>query len=143
MIRASVVTSPSVPDRLAAEVADAGNGATAVFVGTVRRTNEGREVSGIEYSAYRSMAEREMTAILNEAAESFDFSGAVIEHRVGKLAVGEISIAVVVAAPHRRPAIDAMSRIVEETKKRAPVWKLEHYVDGTREWVGASGEVPA
>ena len=143
MIRASVVTSPILVDRLVAEVADATNGATAAFVGTVRSTNEGREVSGIEYSAYRSMAEREMTAILSEAVRAYDVSGVVIEHRVGVLAVGDVSIAAVAAAPHRRAAIDAMSAIVEETKKRAPIWKLEHYVDGTREWVGASSEASA
>ena len=143
MIRASVVTSPILLDRLVAEVADATNGATAAFIGTVRSTNEGREVSGIEYSAYRSMAEREMTAILSEATRSYDISGAVVEHRIGVLAVGDVSIAVVAAAPHRRAAIDAMSAIVEETKKRAPIWKLEHYVDGTREWVGASSGASA
>jgi molybdopterin synthase catalytic subunit len=143
VIRSSIVTGPIDPAGLLAEVAGAGNGATAVFVGTVRSTNDGREVSGIEYSAYRSMAEREMTAILDEAARDHAISSAVIEHRIGVLAVGEISIAVVVASPHRRAAIDAMSAIVEETKRRVPVWKLEHYVDGTREWVGASGEVPA
>ena len=141
MIRASVVDSPIDLARLVSEVAADANGATATFVGTVRSTNDGREVSGIEYSAYRSMAEKEMTAILDEAANRFAFSGAVIEHRVGVLAVGDTSIAVVVASPHRRAAIDAMSAIVEETKKRAPVWKLEHYLDGTREWVGASGEI--
>ena len=143
MIRSSIVTAPIDPAALLAEVAGAGNGASAVFVGTVRSTNDGREVSGIEYSAYRSMAEREMSAILHEAARDQDISGAVIEHRIGVLAVGEISIAVVVASAHRRAAIDALSAIVEETKRRVPVWKLEHYVDGTREWVGASGEAPA
>ena len=84
-----------------------------------------------------------MTAILSEAVRAYDISGVVIEHRVGVLAVGDVSIAAVAAAPHRRAAIDAMSAIVEETKKRAPIWKLEHYVDGTREWVGASSEASA
>ena len=111
-----------------------------MFVGTVRAENDGRPVTGIEYSAYREMAEREMTSILTEAEERFAISRAVIEHRVGELSVGDASIAVLVAHPHRGPALDALRYIVEETKARATIWKIEHYTDGTREWVGAGGE---
>ncbi|MEO8576018.1 MAG: molybdenum cofactor biosynthesis protein MoaE [Gemmatimonadales bacterium] len=124
---------------LAATVAKDTNGATAVFVGTVRSSNEGRPVTGIEYSAYDEMAEREMVSILTEASQKFGIAEAVIEHRLGTLHVGDASIGVAVAHPHRGEAMDALRYIVDETKRRAPIWKLEHYTDGTREWVNAGG----
>ena len=138
MIRAAVVDSMIVPGTLISEVAGHGNGATAVFLGTVRSSNDGREVSGIEYSAYRDMAEAEMMRILTEARERFGIENAALEHRVGTLLVGDVSICAATSAPHRRSAMESLTFIVEETKARAPVWKLEHYLDGTREWVGAA-----
>ena len=120
------------------EVTDESCGASVTFLGTVRDVNDGRSVSGIEYSAYRTMAEREMTAIAHEAAEQFGVSRLVIEHRVGALVLGDISVAIVAAHAHRAPALDANRYIIEELKRRVPIWKLEHYEDGAREWV-ASG----
>src|SRR5687768_9729718 len=122
-----------------AEVARPSNGATAIFIGTVRSMNEGREVTGIEYSAYDEMAVAEISAILEEARALFAIEDDVVEHRVGKLGIGDASIAVVSAAPHRRSAIESVRYIIDETKTRAPVWKLELYMDGTREWVGSGG----
>ena len=119
------------------EVTDDSSGASATFLGTVRNVNDGRPVSGIEYSAYRSMAEREMAAIAREAGERFGVSQLVIEHRLGALALGDISVAVVAAHAHRAPALDASRYVIEELKRRVPIWKLELYVDGTREWVGS------
>ena len=137
MIRAAVVETVIEPAVLISEVSDDANGATVIFLGTVRSTSDGREVSGIEYSAYREMAEAEMTRILDEAREQFGLENAVLEHRIGTLGIGDVSICAVTSAPHRRPAVDGLHFIVEETKGRVPIWKLEHYRDGTREWVGA------
>lgn len=137
MMRATVVNRPIDVTALAKEVSSPRSGATAVFLGTVRAGNANREVTGIEYSAYVEMAEREMSSIIREAQSRFGFNDAVIEHRVGKLAVGDASISVAVAAPHRAEAMDALRYIVDETKSRAPIWKLEHYVDGSREWLNA------
>ncbi|MGK2962726.1 MAG: molybdenum cofactor biosynthesis protein MoaE [Gemmatimonadaceae bacterium] len=136
-MRAAIVNAPIDTAALMAEVADGANGATSVFLGTVRSDNDGKDVTGIEYSAYEEMVESEMTAILEEARSAFAIEHAVIEHRVGTLAVGDVSIAVVVATPHRSASLGAVQYIVEEVKGRAPIWKLEHYVDGTRGWVGA------
>jgi molybdopterin synthase catalytic subunit len=122
---------------ISTRVASPSNGAIAVFLGTVRSRNDGREVTGIEYSAYTEMAEKEMLRILDEAAQKFDLGDMVIEHRVGELRIGDASIAVAVAHPHRHAALDALRYIVDQTKARAPIWKLEHYADGTREWVNA------
>jgi molybdopterin synthase catalytic subunit len=127
---------------LIAEVSDHACGAATVFLGCVRDVNDGRAVTAIEYSAYRSMAERQMAAIANEAQEAFGVSRLVIEHRLGTLALGEVSVAVVAAHPHRAPALDANRYAIEELKRRVPIWKLEHYVDGTREWVGAGTGKP-
>jgi molybdopterin synthase catalytic subunit len=137
MIRAAIVHEPIDVNRLTREVTLDSCGAIAIFLGTVRANNDGRAVAGIEYSSYDEMAQREMTAILGEAGERFGIEAGVIEHRVGELGVGDVSIAVVVAHAHRGPAMDALRYVIDETKRRAPVWKLEHYTDGTREWVNA------
>jgi molybdopterin synthase catalytic subunit len=88
------------------------------------------------------MAEREMTLILDEARSRYSIESAIVEHRIGELAVGDASIAVVVSHPHRGAAIDALRYIIDETKARATIWKLEQYTDGTREWVGAGTGQP-
>jgi molybdopterin synthase catalytic subunit len=137
MMSVSLVHGPIDIASLAATVAKDSNGATAIFVGTVRSSNEGRPVTGIEYSAYDEMAEREMVSILAEAGQKFGIGEASIEHRLGTLRVGDASIGVAVAHPHRGAALDALRYIVDETKRRAPIWKLEHYTDGSREWVNA------
>jgi molybdopterin synthase catalytic subunit len=121
-----------------ARVAGDGNGATVLFLGTVRDVNEERDVTGIQYSAYRSMAERELAAIVEEAAALADSNDIAVEHRLGTLTVGECSVAVAVAHPHRGRAFEAARYVIEELKQRVPIWKREHYVDGTREWVAAS-----
>lgn len=141
MRSARIVRSPLDIAAISQSVASERNGAVAMFVGTVRSRNEGRAVTGIEYSAYEEMAEREMHRILDEAAKKFSVDDMAIEHRVGELRTGDASIAVAVAHPHRAAALDALRYIVDETKARAPIWKLEHYTDGKREWVNA-GHVP-
>ena len=128
---------------LIAEASDPSCGACVTFLGTVRDKNEGRPVSGIEYSAYRRMAEREMGAIANEAAERFGVSRIVIEHRLGALTLGDVSVAIITAHAHRAPALDANRYVIEELKRRVPIWKLELYTDGTREWVGAGSGMTA
>ena len=138
-MRTAIVDDRIDPSALIAEVGESRNGATLLFLGTVRDVNDGRAVTGIEYSAYRSMAEREMAAIVSEACAKFGTDDIVVEHRLGVLDLGEASVGIAVAHPHRGRAYDASRYIIEELKKRVPIWKLEHYVDGTREWVGAGG----
>lgn len=139
-MRSTLTDGPIDTAALVAEVARAANGATLLFVGTVRDVNDGRPVTGIEYSAYRSMAEREMADIVREASERFDTADIVVEHRLGELTLGDASVAIAVAHPRRGGAYDASRYVIEQLKKRVPIWKLELYVDGTREWVGAAGQ---
>src|SRR5258708_4155549 len=122
-----------------AAASNPGNGAAVVFVGTVRDTNEGRHVTGIDYAAYQLMAERELANILQEACVRFDTEHVVTEHRVGTLQVGDASVVIAVSHPHRGKAYEASRYVIEEIKKRLPVWKREHYSDGTRAWVHAGG----
>ena len=128
---------------LLAEVAAPANGAAILFVGTVRDVNDGRAVTGIDYSAYRTMAERELAAIAAEVAARFETPHVVVEHRLGRLALGEASVAVAVAHPRRAPAYEASRQVIEELKRRVPIWKREHYADGTREWVDPTAQAVA
>jgi molybdopterin synthase catalytic subunit len=134
-MRVALVRTPLEPATLLAEVASVANGASIVFVGTVREVNEGRAVSGIEYTAYASMAVRELEAIAAEAVRRFGTDDVIVEHRIGRLALGEASVVIAVAHPHRAEAYDASRFVIEELKRRVPIWKREEYVDGTREWV--------
>ena len=139
-MRTALTDQPIDTAALVAEVSREGNGATLLFIGTVRDINDGRSVTGIEYSAYRSMAEREMADIVREASERFATPDIVVEHRLGELTIGDASVAIAVAHPRRGAAYDASRYVIEQLKKRVPIWKLEHYLDGTREWVNASGQ---
>jgi len=114
-------------------------GATVVFEGTVRDQNEGRTVESLEYEALESLATKEGQRILDESLQRFPILGATCVHRVGHLSVGEVAIRVVVTAPHRREAFDACQWVVDEVKSRVPIWKKEHYADGSSGWIGAKG----
>ena len=134
-MRIAIVKRPIDPQALVAEVARTANGATILFLGTVRDVNDGRAVSGIEYASYESMAARELDAIAREASARFGTDDIVVEHRIGRLGLGEVSVAIAVAHPHRAEAYDASHFVIEELKRRVPIWKREEYLDGTREWV--------
>jgi len=135
MRRASVITREIDPVSLINEVSSPQYGAISLFIGTVREVNEGRGVTAIEYSAYKSMASAELERILEEAEERFGVSALVVEHRIGLLGLGDVSVAIAAAHAHRAAALDCTRYVIEEIKKRVPIWKKEHYTDGTREWV--------
>ena len=135
MSRAAIVTREIDVAALMAEVQSNDFGAVSVFAGTVRDVNDGRGVSAIDYSAYTSMAESELASIIADAENRFGVSAIVIEHRVGTLGIGDVSVAIVAAHAHRAPALDCTRFVIEEIKQRVPIWKREHYTDGTREWI--------
>lgn len=134
-MRVALVQTPIDVTAMLAEVSTASSGATTLFLGTVRDVNDARAVDGIEYSAYEAMARRELEAIVREAEAQFGTPHIVVEHRIGYLALTDISIAIAVSHPRRSPAMDAARYVIEEVKKRVPIWKREHYADGAREWV--------
>jgi len=136
-MRIAIVRNELKPADLLAEVASAACGGTVVFVGTVREVNEGRRVSALDYEAYGGMAEQELAVIATEAEDRWQGARIVCEHRVGTLAIGDTAVAIAAAHPHREAAFDACRYVIEELKRRVPVWKREHYDDGTAEWVEA------
>jgi len=121
--------------QLLAEVAWAGSGGTVAFVGTVRRSAEDGDVAAIEYSAYDEMAEAEFGRIVAEAAARWPEIRVALRHRVGLVPLGEASVAIVTSAPHRADAYAASRFLIEETKRRAPIWKKERFVSGQARWV--------
>lgn len=140
-MRSAIVQRPIDSCALVDEVAAHRNGATVLFIGTVREVNEGAAVDGLDYSAYGAMAERELRSIVEEAASRSGASDIVVEHRVGELALGDVSVAIAAAHPHRAEAFEAARYVIEEIKKRVPIWKREHYRDGRAEWVGQGTSV--
>ncbi|MFN2571009.1 MAG: molybdenum cofactor biosynthesis protein MoaE [Gemmatimonadales bacterium] len=119
-------------DALLAEVQGSERGGTCVFLGTVRNDDD---VTAIEYSAYDEMASVEIDRMLAEAAERWPEARVALRHRVGMVPVGEASIAIAAAAPHRDVAFTACRYVIEEVKKRLPVWKKELHRSGTATWV--------
>jgi len=115
-------------------------GGTCVFLGAVR--NDG-EVTGIEYSAYDDMAVAEITRILDEARERWPEARVALQHRLGLIPLGEASIAIAAAAPHRAEAFAACRYVIEEVKQRLPIWKKELHADGTATWVDPAGKAVA
>ena len=139
MRRCAIVDRPIDAASLVAEVSGAKCGAVSLFVGTVRETSDGRSVDAIDYTAYTAMAEAELERILDEAETRFGVTSLVVEHRIGALAIGDASVAIAAAHAHRAPALDSVRYVIDEIKKRVPIWKMEHYSDGTREWVDPAG----
>lgn len=134
MIETLVTGRTLDPAQLISAVSDDANGAVSVFIGTVRSGSSSSERQGrvlrLEYEAYTPMAEGELRMIAAEAIERFGVSRIVAHHRVGILPVGEIAVVVAVGAPHRAGAFDACRYMIEELKKRVPIWKKEVFEDG-------------
>lgn len=126
--------------RLAAAVAGAGRGAQVSFVGTVRNHQDGREVSELHYTAYGPMAEAQCRAIVDEAEARWPVSVA-LRHRVGTLAIGDTAVVAVAAGDHREEAFAACRFVIEEVKRRVPIWKRERYADGTEAWVDPTAAI--
>lgn len=116
--------------RAAAQELGGGMGGVVTFVGTVRNNAQGHQIQHLEYSAYLPMAEAEMQRIAAEVKEKWDLPCA-IAHRLGLLSVGQASIVVAVAAPHRKQAFEACWWAVDAVKARVPIWKKEVAVDGS------------
>jgi len=132
---AEITDAEIVPGALLEAVSSDGHGAALLFLGTVRDHADGRPVSGMRYEAYLEMAERVMTEIAGAAAERMEAGALAVVHRIGTLDLREASVGIAVATPHRAPAYEVNRWIIEEIKRRLPVWKHEHYADGAAAWV--------
>ncbi|HEX7336350.1 MAG TPA: molybdenum cofactor biosynthesis protein MoaE [Gemmatimonadales bacterium] len=132
-----LTTSPIDLPELVARVQSPVRGGIASFLGTVRNHHGGRAVARLEYSAYGPMVEAECARIVAEAQSRWKVA-VVLEHRIGVLQIGDTAVAVVAASPHRDEAFVACRYVIEEVKRRVPIWKREVYADGSVEWVGAA-----
>ncbi|MEY4592014.1 MAG: hypothetical protein RIR18_909 [Pseudomonadota bacterium] len=117
-------------------VADDAHGAADVFIGTVRNHNLGKPVLGVSYDVFDDLTLNVFQALADESRARWgEKLNLYIEHYKGRLDIGGVSIIIAVSSPHRDETFQACRYIIEEIKKRVPIWKQEHYVDGDSEWV--------
>jgi molybdopterin synthase catalytic subunit len=114
------------------------DGAVVTFDGIVRNNFDGRPVRYLEYEAYAAMAEKKMAQIAAEMRQKFAIGEIAMVHRIGRLEIGESSIVIAVAAPHRHAAFEACSYAMDRVKEEVPVWKKEFFADGEAHWVSQS-----
>jgi molybdopterin synthase catalytic subunit len=131
----SISAQPIDAQALAASLCNDSAGAFVAFEGWVRNVNEGRSVLRLEYEAHESLAAKEAAFIIEEAKERYGILGAACVHRVGLLEIGDLAVWVGVSSTHRGEAFEACRYIIDEVKARLPIWKKEHYADGTSEWI--------
>jgi len=120
------------------------SGGFVTFEGKVRNTHRGRTVVALEYEAYEALAIEEGDKLLTEAIAKFGLTDARAIHRTGRLEIGETAVWIAVAAPHRHEAFVACEFVIDELKKRVPIWKKEHYSEGDSGWIGCGAdEIPS
>ena len=132
--RVAVVEDVLDVGALLEEVGDPKAGAVALFLGTVRNHSPHREgVTHLEYEVYRTQVCEKITEIVSEAVQRWSLVAVAVEHRIGRVEVGEVAVAVAVSSGHRAEAFAAARYLIDELKERAPIWKKEHW-DGGAEW---------
>ncbi|MFK7778372.1 MAG: molybdenum cofactor biosynthesis protein MoaE [Gimesia sp.] len=109
-------------------------GAVVLFLGTVREMTAGRQTVALDYEAYPEMAQQMLQQLITEARAEWPVHAVAIEHRVGHLSLGEISVAIAVSSPHRVQAFEAGRFLIDRLKEIVPIWKKENWSDGTSEW---------
>ena len=130
-----VTGQPLSLEAVVGEVTDESAGAVATFLGTVRRESRGRTVLYLEYEAYAEMAEDVMAQLAAELEQRYELWAVAIHHRVGRVEIGEASVAIAVSAPHRQDALAACKDAIDTLKETVPLWKKEVY-EGGEEWIG-------
>jgi len=136
-----IITEPLDVGAIVRRVVPPECGATVTLDGYVRRFTKERKTLYLEYECYEPMALREMKELIGQAHEQFEIANVGIVHRLGKLKIGETSVVIAVAAPHRRAAFEACEWLIKELKRTVPIWKKEVYADG-EVWVeGENGKV--
>ena len=134
-----ITSEPLNPEEITAQVRSDSNGAVITFLGTTRDFSEGRNVEYLEYEAYQPMAENMLQQIADELREKWDIDDFAVAHRVGRVDIGEISLVVALASPHRQQAFEAGGYIVDRIKQLVPIWKKEVFKGG-EVWVGSEEE---
>ena len=127
---AEITLQPLDVGAIARRVVPANCGAIVTLDGFVRQFTRGRETEYLVYEAYEPMALKEMEKLVARAHEEFEIENVTIVHRLGRLEIGETSLVIAVAAPHRRAAFEACEWLIKELKRTVPIWKKEVYADG-------------
>jgi molybdopterin synthase catalytic subunit len=131
----AIRNAPLSVDEVLAAVSDPGVGGVVVFVGTVRDSDDGKPVDTLGYSAHPTV-----DALMREVAEQVvaehPVTALAAVHRIGDLAVGDLAVVVAAACPHRAEAFAACKALIDDLKSRVPIWKNQHFSDGSQEWVG-------
>lgn len=135
-------SDPVSTDEVLASVRRPDCGAVVLFLGTVRNDFQGQPVTGMDYEAYGPLAEHAMAEICEQARAQWPVRAVSVVHRVGPLALGDISVAVAAAAPHRPAAFEAGRFVIDRLKEIVPIWKREHLADGSV-WIEGEERIPA
>ena len=135
-----ITDEPLDPEATTALVCKRSNGAVVTFLGVTRDTTADRRVLHLEYEAYRPMADKKLAEIAREVSEEWAVEDVAIAHRVGRLEIGDVSLVVAVASPHRKIAFAASQHIVDRIKQTVPIWKKEFF-EGGEVWVESPEDV--
>jgi molybdopterin synthase catalytic subunit len=133
MIR--LTTAPIEYHALTEQVRRPGCGAVVTFLGTVRDLTDGRETVALDYEAYPGMAEKKLAEIEADTRRRWPVGDLAMVHRLGRLELGEVSVAVAISCPHRAEAFEACRHAIDRLKELVPIWKKENWKDGSCEWV--------
>ncbi len=139
--RILITPEPLNAESVTALVKSTANGGVVTFEGTTRDETGGRTVVRLEYEAYPEMAEKTFQQIFDEVQERWSVTDVAVAHRIGRLELGEASLIVAVAAPHRAEAFTIAMYVVDRIKEIVPIWKKEFFEDGSV-WVGSAGATP-
>lgn len=133
MIR--LIDGPIDPAQVLAEVASKEAGGIVLFLGTTRELTDGRQTLWLDYECYREMAEKKLAELKAEAFRRWPLVACAIVHRLGRVDLGQASVAIAVSSAHRQDAFEAGKWLIDTIKEEVPIWKQEHWADGTTEWV--------
>jgi molybdopterin synthase catalytic subunit len=132
---AALVRGTIEPERLRVAVADPAAGAAVVFVGTARGVTGDAITRSLDYEAHEPLAERSLADLCAAAVARFGLTACAVEHRLGRIGIGEAAVALATSAPHRAAAFAAAEWLMERIKAEVPIWKCEEWADGRREWI--------
>jgi molybdopterin synthase catalytic subunit len=135
LVRVQLVDDPIDVAAVTESVRTPQAGAVVLFLGTVREFTCAARTLRMEYDAYRSMAEVQLRSVVQEALNRWPIARVSVEHRLGRLELGDVSVAVAVSTPHRSDAFEAGRYLIDRLKETVPIWKREHLPDGTTEWI--------
>ncbi len=133
-MKSGITRKPIDPVEVLESIRSDSAGGSVIFVGTVRKSNRGKEVRALEYETYRRMADRRILQLEKEVRKKWPITAITLVHREGTLKVGEVSVAVAVSAVHRAEAFEAARFAIDHIKKSLPIWKRETLKGGRRVW---------